>query len=128
MKWADIHPVFREALGTHEAFRKLGFPAEDIFVHLNPDRTMLVVLKTQNKDFTVTVGSFNKSLTYPTWKMSWNAVGLAVIEGRVSEKDLERIWRSCYVYRQKVEFLMGISSKGIVIPGPAVRRGDSDWN
>ena len=128
MKWADIHPVFREALGTHEAFRKLGFPAEDIYVHLNPDRTMLVVLKTQNKDFTVTVGSFNKSVTYQKWKNSWTAVGLAVIERRVSEKVLDRIWRSCYVYRQKVEFLMGIYAKGITIPGPAVQRGDSDWN
>ena len=95
MKLKDIHPTFREALGMHEGFRKCGFAAEDIYVYLNPDlryvtkqvdniesadtfdkpgkREMLVVLKTQGKEFRATVGMIE--MTRDEWESAWSLLG-----------------------------------------------------
>jgi len=129
MKLEDIHPVLREALGIHEAFRKCGFPSEEIFVALNPPatflsmfdpnyarRSILVILKTQDKEFSVNVGYIDLKL--PEWEKTWTALCLAVINHEVTEEDLDVIWQSCMAFQDKVGFVTAISDKGIDIPGP----------
>ena len=144
MKLKDIHPTFQEALGIHEAFRKCGFPSDEIFVLLNPDvqyvnspgvdgsgssdtfdkpgrREMLVVLKTQGKEFRVTVGIV--IMSYTTWEAAWKSVCAAVMERRVNERDLDTIWQNCRAFRDTVSFVLAIRAKGIVIPG-----NQDGWN
>lgn len=44
----------RDALAVHEAFRKLGFLSEEIFIHRAPEG-LQVVLQAQDKEFVVDV-------------------------------------------------------------------------
>jgi len=140
MKLSAIHPTFREALGIHEGFRRCGFSPDDIFWSLNPDpsypagtvtfgkpgtREMLVVLKTQGKEFAVTVGKVR--MTHEEWEVSWKAVCVAVLERKVSEDDLRIVWESCMAYRDKVGFVVAISSKGIEVPGGPFPKSEG-WN
>lgn len=151
MKLKDIHPTFQEALGIHEAFRKCGFPSEEIFVYLNPDvqyvnspgvdgsgssdtfdkpgrREMLVVLKTQGKEFRVTVGIIEMS--YNTWQAAWKSLCTDVIERRVNQRELDLIWQNCRAFKDKLSFVMAIGAKGIVIPTTACDEVNSSdgWN
>lgn len=118
MKFSDIHPVLREALGMHQAFRKCGFPSEEIFVSFNPTLppSMLVILKTQGKEFSVNVGIINMSQS--KWEKAWTEVCTAVVDNRVNEEDLGVIWESCMAFRDKVGFVVALEVKGINIPGP----------
>jgi hypothetical protein len=55
-----VDEMFVEAFGCHEAFRRLGFNADDIYVSVNLSATLkvrclYVILKTQGKEFVVTV-------------------------------------------------------------------------
>lgn len=128
MKFDDIHPTFREALGIHEALRKCGFSSDDIYVYLNPPATflsmfdpnygktsMLVVLKTQDKDFSVNVGFLD--LNHSKWEQAWKEICAAVIEHQVNEEDLDKIWQSCMAFKDKLGFVLAIGEKGIAIPG-----------
>lgn len=114
MEFDDIDPVFREAIGTFEAFRKMGFPAEEIFVLRNKDGSMLVMLRTQGKEFGVAVGSLD--MTKEQWMEAWKDVALAVGDGRIQEDVLDQIWLSCRPYAEKVSFVLAIGQKGILIP------------
>ena len=146
MKLKAIHPTFQEALGIYEAFRKLGFSSDEVFWYLNPDpqyvhspgtdgsgsldtfdkpgrREMLVVLKTQGKEFRVTVGIVNMS--YKTWEAAWKSLCTAVMERHVNERDLDIIWQNCLAFKDKLSFIMAIGAKGIVIPLSAGQVPDS---
>ncbi len=114
MKKQDIHPTFQEALGAHEAFRRLGFPSAQIFVHLNSNGEMLVILDTPEGSFAVRTGMVN--MPKEEWVLQWGVLAEAVRDGSVSEEDLQSIWRSCLPYRHSEKFVAGILDKGIRIP------------
>ena len=128
----DIHPTFQHALGVHEGFRKLGFDADDIFVHLNPDCSMLVVLKTQGKSFAVTVGFYPQEKsppysrmsspkdnpTFAAWSKDWTELATQVRDGKADESELTEIWKASMPYNHKMSFIEALLSKGIVIPNP----------
>lgn len=120
MKYKDIHPTIRQALGCHEGLRKLGFVPDDIFVTFNPDATMLVVLKTQGKQFAITVG-FVRGVSREAWETMWSSAATAVRDGSVSQRDLDRIWQESLTRKQSLGFIAGLKAKGIRIPKESER-------
>lgn len=120
MKYKDIHPTIRQAIGCHEGLRKLGFVPDDIFVSLNPDATMLVVLKTQGKQFAITVGLV-RGVARETWQAMWSTSATAVRDGSLSQPDLDRIWRESLTHKRAFDFIAAIQSKGIRIPRESER-------
>lgn len=109
-------PTCREALATFEAFRRLGFPADDIFFEdvIDPQdqqRAMLCELRTQGKTFAVIVGPSDDSTMArlddaAAW---WNSVDPA-------SRLCERIWEGSAIRGHSVGFLMAIIAKGITLP------------
>lgn len=114
MDTKTVHPTFQEALGTFEALRRLGFDSADIFFHLNPSGEMLVVLQTQEKQFSVTVGMV--AMEHAEWKEAWSQVASAVSGGEVDQDALDSWWQKSRPHRQGLAFLTAILSKGIAVP------------
>jgi hypothetical protein len=120
MTYDEIHPAMREALGAFEMLRRFGFKSDDIFFHQNaddlqgpePKGMMFVVLKTKGKDFTIRVGVVDS--TYEAWADAWKAVATAALEKRIPEAD--RIVEESEAFRYKVQLMMAIQNKGIVVP------------
>jgi hypothetical protein len=44
MTLAELHPIWKECLAIHEAFRRLGFTADDLMVQRSDDGRMLITL------------------------------------------------------------------------------------
>ena len=111
-----IHPTIWHAIGCHEGFRKLGFLADEIFVHLNPGNSpdMLVVLKTQGKEFSITVG-FIEGMTRDVWQQKWNEA----VAWANTTKDLDALndcWTESVTFQKSATFIHALIRKGIEIP------------
>jgi len=111
-----IHPTIWQAIGCHEGFRKLGFLSHEIFVHLNPGMSpdMLVVLRTQGKEFSITVG-FIEDMTREVWQQKWNEA----VAWANTTKDLDALndcWTESIAFQKSASFLHALLSKGIEIP------------
>jgi len=120
MRYSDIHPTFREAIGVHEGFRKLGFEASDIYVTLTEDGVMLLVLHVQDKEFVVGAGVVE--MTRDAWIGEWTRIADAVLDNSVTDEDLEKIWTDSLPYQRPVEFALAIEGKGITLPVVAEAR------
>ena len=119
MTYDEIHPVMRAALGTFEVLRRFGFKSDTIFFHQNktasphePARMMFVVLKTQKKEFNISVGIVD--LPYEAWAASWKAVAEAARDKHIEEAD--RIVEESEAFQHKVQLLLAIQNKGIRVP------------
>lgn len=116
----EIHPAMREAIGAFTMLRRFGFKSDDIFFHQNMDEEpgpeprgmMFVVLKTQDKSFSIRVGVVD--LPYAGWAAAWKVVATALLEGRVDSTD--RIVDESEAFRDKVRLMMAIQGKGIRVP------------
>lgn len=114
MRAADINPSFREALAVHEAFRKLGYSPEQIFVTLTSDSRLFVILKHLGREFAVFCGEL--AMSEPDFYAAWPTLVTAVNGGAVAEEELNNLYRDSYVYRERLGFLAALKAKGIAIP------------
>lgn len=115
MKFNDIHPVYRQAIGCHEAFRKLGFPSEEIFVlYQGGDSTLFVTLESQGKKFNVAVGRM--VLTQGQFEKDWGEITTKINDGTVSQADLDAIWQDSMPAKDSTGFLLALYEKGIQVP------------
>lgn len=113
--YESISPAMREMLGAHEGFRKLGFPAEDIFVHYQLDGTVLVAVHGPNdREYAVHCGQTD--LSRNAFRREWTRVAEAVRAGRVPQPDLDRIWQESAVYKGRAHFVMSLFMKGVDVP------------
>jgi len=124
MNYDSIHPILRAVLGAHEGFRKVGFPADDIYVELgaNPevrdDELMVfVTLKSAGKEFRVQVGPWPRD-NVDALHTQWTALCAALHD--IPQADADRIWHESLPFRNAVGFTLAIMNKGIPIPGPSV--------
>ena len=110
----------REALATFEAFRRLGFAADDIFFEplLDPttkQKVYAVALHTQGKVFSVAVGLLDDGLpdrmaAAAAW---WNAQ-------EPQNRFCERIWEGSHVRANAVDLLVVLHQRGFKIPANQV--------
>lgn len=113
---SDIPPLFLEALSVHEAFRKLGFNSEDVFIArgLGPDRVLsiLVGIKRDGQQFFLSVGHYDG--TDEQLLSTWHEV-VAVYKGS-PEESLQNMWDNSSIKKQSVVFLNALIKKGILMP------------
>jgi hypothetical protein len=108
MKTTDFLPVYSEAWATHEAFRRLGYPASAIFLHRNPDGVLMIALRHIDKQFAVSLGKVGKR-----WAKDWARFIDAVNEGKFSEEDLLEVWSTSAACREGASLLGHMALKGM---------------
>lgn len=110
-------PVYREALATFEALRRLWFPAAQIFLLLTgPDGAVQVSIQlhAQKKTFTVTCGVLPN--TASEIEAEWIALTTDVSAGKFPQRELDRIWSESECRGSAVLFLHALTGKGFFIP------------
>jgi hypothetical protein len=116
------HPrVYREALAVHEALRRLGFVAEEIFVAEGADGVH-VVLRHAGKEFRVTLGP--SSPPFEEFAQRWPR---AVRDyNAASDAALQALWEDSEVSLRLAHFVIAMEVKGILVmgrPAPEPTRG-----
>lgn len=107
----DFDPIFSEAWAAHEAFRKLGFPSDVIFMHRNPDGGLHVVLKHRGLQFAVTVGV----VAADTWEADWTRFAEAVNSRQFSDVVLQTLWEQSAALRGSTPMLVAMHNKGFAL-------------
>ena len=87
---ADYAPVIWFVWTLHEALRRLGFLAEDIFVHADPVGTVAVELRTQGKSFNIVVGP--SGMTQAGFVAAWYDFATNLSSNKISQDDLVKHW------------------------------------
>lgn len=114
MKLETVHPTLREAIALHEVLRRLGFPADDIFVALNPDSTMLIILRTQKKEVAIIAGSV--PYEGEEFSVMWTDFVNAIADGQVEEEELYQNYKNSLALKLSEQLCLGLIRKGIKLP------------
>ena len=105
----------RAGLGTYEVLRRLGFPAEDLFIGITGRKCMVHVhLRTQGKEFLIALGSYKKG--HARFAKDWTAACLAWNAQEIDRMD--DIYENCEARVNAVDLMMAMYLKGIVIVSP----------
>ena len=118
IRYAEISPTMRAFLGAFEAFRKMGFRAEDIFCEIAWSVRFDVLscfckLVAQKKTFAIEVGPVEDADAFGA---EYKAVTVAMNKDEISQEDLDRIWVESEPFQMKVEFVTALMSKGFKPP------------
>ena len=120
MRYEEIHPTLRAFIGNREAFRKLGFSADDLFCsiamsfrHSNLSCFVKLQLKNKSSDFNMEVGPVEDGKTF---EEEYRRVAQAIVDGEVPQADLDRMWQESECYQDKKGFLTALLSKGFHPP------------
>lgn len=111
MKYDDIHPALRNALGIHEGFRKLNYPSDDIFIG-QQGGIVFVVLKANGKEFTCEAGPMDQ-MTNEAFAAIWGEAVRAWNNGELSPDDLTRIYLESIPGSDSIVFLTALMKKGV---------------
>ncbi len=117
VKYSDIEPAFREAIGTFEALRKMGFSSDDIFFGVGGELKGLgyqfyVKLETQGKDFTVITG-FVKDEPEKI-RARWQEI--AEQQPTMEQSLLDEVWQRSVAFLNFAAIGQAINDKGIFLP------------
>jgi hypothetical protein len=114
----------QSALGFYEAFRRLGFAADDVHLVINgplrepiehAGKTQIVItLMTQGRVFNADCGVIDE--TPMRVAQAWGAIAMAMKSGDVDVGALERVFKGSVAYTHSVMFLMALKSHGFVLP------------
>jgi hypothetical protein len=115
MKYEDVHPTFRNLLGIHEAFRKPGFPSENIFI-LYETTHFAVMLKSRGKEFTVLAGNLPEGMDPASFQTAWTHIAESANNGTISEEDFQRMFEESPPNKDRFGFIMGLTEKKIHVP------------
>lgn len=104
--------MLRECWEAHQAFRRLNFAADDIFVVLGLN--VAVMLRAQDKEFTVNLGVHPNGSEW--FGSHWSIVAQAQNDGDIPESLLDRIWEQSPYRNNPLPFLMALKNKGFELP------------
>jgi hypothetical protein len=119
MTYDEITPPMRRFIGTREAFRKIGFSAENLYCMTAKSVLFagalcgFMRLKTQGKTFDVELGPVTSEDAFAA---EYERICEAVNAGRVSASDLARMLEECEAYHAGASLLVAIENKGIRLP------------
>lgn len=118
MKYDKISPILRKFIGSREAFRRLGFSADDLYFAISPSARLkgaiggFVKLLTQGKEFVLELGP-----------VEGNSDGLiaeykrfCAAQDKVSQADMDRMWQESEPFQDKAGFVLALLAKGFVFP------------
>jgi hypothetical protein len=105
-----------EVWAYHEAFLRLGFSPDDIFVSVHTDpragQVFGVILRAQGLQFIVNVANASNEKTFFA---AWKRFSEDLNGNRLSKDELKQRWEKSKAFGQKVELLMALLDKGFEI-------------
>ena len=102
--------VLMRGLATFEALRRLGFASDDIYYTMTPPSQgdfFVIILKTQSKQFVVTVGETDRDTFVERWIDAgrwWN---------NASSAEMDFVWQR---WRPPEEIVLALLARGFVFP------------
>jgi hypothetical protein len=106
----EVSEVIREALCLHEAFRRLGFPSEDIYV-LGPQAGRIgVAVQKTGKSFAVEVGQ-QCHLSDEAFEKLWDRAVVWFNE-EASEDELQEMWENSKVLKNSTLLVSELQARG----------------
>jgi hypothetical protein len=109
----DHSPAVWFVWTIHEALRRLGFPADDIFVHADPFGVVAVELRTQGKSFSIVVGQ--SGLTQAGFVGAWYDFAVALGSNKVPQEILVTHWDESRA-KHDVSFVTALLTAGFTFP------------
>ena len=110
-------PVFiREAYCVWNAFRRLGFSADDLFFELDPKNIFITLRPNKNevaeRAFAVLVGPQNGMPRDMIYRL-WRSFGEKLRDGGYDNATLDQWWEESQIRRLKVPFITQLQVKGL---------------
>lgn len=113
MKLDDYPTAIKEGLAYHEAFRRLGFPPDDIYFATYASNHVQIQLKSDGKTFRVDLGMFPARFSQEEIGQMWaKAVELW---NTADSAEAMSIWNFSHAKNQAVGLLMRMQEKGFRI-------------
>lgn len=112
-----VDSIYLEAWAYFEAFRRLGFVPDDIYLALatEDERTVVMVeLRTEERDFVVRLGSVSQ--TQDEVEIIWGEFVAALASGEFGEEELTAVWESSLAYKDSDVLVAGMLEAGFVFP------------
>jgi hypothetical protein len=119
VRYEDISPTMRRWVGGREAFRKMGFSADDLYCLVSKSArfggvlSAFVHLQAQGKQFDLECGPVASEEAFSA---EYKRVAEAINSGSIPSADLDRIWQESEPYQDKVGFATAVTMKGFVAP------------
>ena len=119
MKYDDISEAMRRFLGGFEAFRKMGFKADDIFCLVQPSArahgavSCFTYLKAQGKEFSLECGLVEDEEAFSE---EYTRVSTALNAHEIPQEDLDRIWLESEPFQRLADFSAAVIAKGFIPP------------
>jgi hypothetical protein len=108
------HSIVCETWACHEAFRRTGFSADDIYVLPDcNDGEVYVQLQAQGKEFNVRVGI--RGMPVAEFHEKWQQWCVDI--KNIAEAELLEIWESSAIRRQAVQLVADLMVKGFRLSG-----------
>lgn len=125
----DYSEPIRKLWVIHEAFRRLGFSSDDIYVgqHNEPvwgvtTPTLNCTLKTQEKEFVVSIAHYKKGEIWRAFD-EWTDFVTKMTNGEFSERDLMELFHEWPFPGTMTQFVMALTVKGFKLPSVEKRDG-----
>jgi hypothetical protein len=111
----DYPAPLREALAVHEAFRKLGFTSDQIYIHRNPEplSDIVVVIYQHGKSLATTLGRLEGEEA--DWRGQWKELVERFNAGEI-DTDFDAFYEQSYIRAHYVDLLFMLNAKGIEPP------------
>jgi len=103
---SDFSHQVRESWANHEAFRRLGFSADEIFVAVDVVRAY-TVLRAQGLEFVVVLGDIEDGFLD-----GWSMFAECSNRNAFAEEDLQEVWEESWVKNNSVCLVTAMTDKG----------------
>lgn len=117
-RFAGLHPAWREALACHEALRRLGYDAEEIFLSRHDDGRLLLLIPRARYGLVVNPrGGGGRDLAGRSpaeLAAEWAAAAREWNEATPEEMDA--LFQGSAIRGRSLHLAMDLGHKGIVIP------------
>ena len=110
-------PIVAEVWCVHEASRRYGFEAADIFVRPGDDGRVSILLRRNEADYIIIVGEM--VVTKEAFGEAWKAFCAAVNAGEVSDAELAAMWDASEIRKQAVALAAELVLRGLLPRGHA---------
>ena len=110
----NIPPSLLWALCGHEVFRRLGFPAEDIYATLDGVDNLFLLVRQGSKEFAAMVAPAEQVRSdglLPDFEKHWATAAEAWKTAPAEES--RRVWRAFLDVFPSVQFLSAMTRKGL---------------
>lgn len=114
MRLVDVPPILKEALAVHEAFRRLAFTPDEIFISPSKEKVHVMVIRGAHR-FAVCVGE--NTIPLVQFEDVWMAATSAWNTGVALEQ--RAIFENSLVRRDAVGLVMALIDKGFSIRSDA---------